>query len=271
MRILITGGTGNLGTALVKDLRGTGHKIRIMSRRAAPANAETEWAQVDLRTREGLEASVKDVDVIVHAASSAFRKMHQVDVIGSQKLLEAAKAAGVNHAMYISIVGIDKMQGFSYYRIKREAEIVFEKSGMPYSIARISQFHVLPDVLLQILGKASWLPFLPVPTRWQMQTIDVRDVAKYLHPYILGEPMGRLPDVAGPQVMNFKDMARQWLAAQGKKKPIVRIPAPLGLSEGFKKGLNTVPGNAFGTITWADYLREQYSVPKAESRAFARQ
>jgi uncharacterized protein YbjT (DUF2867 family) len=142
---------------------------------------------------------------------------------------------------------------------------------MPYTISRISQFHSLADTLLSMLGKARWLPFQPVPTRWQMQTIDVRDVARYLRPYILGDAAGRIPDVAGPQVMNFKDMARQWLAAQGMQKPIVRIPMPLGLSEGFKQGLNTVPDNAFGTITWSDYLRERFPSVKADQREFVRQ
>lgn len=259
MRILITGGTGTLGQALVNDLWNTGHTIRITSRRPAPANAQTEWVQADLLTGQGLKESVQDVDVLIHCASSPLKKTYEADVVGSKLLLEQAKAAGVGHALYISITGIDRMQKFAYYRHKLAAEAIFEQSGVPYTISRITQFHAFADLLLQMLGKARWLPFLPAPTHWQMQTIDVYDVARYLHPYILGGAAGRIPDVAGPQVLNFKDMARQWLAAQSMSKPIVHVPLPLGLSRGFQQGLNTVPHHAFGTITWTDYLHERFS------------
>jgi uncharacterized protein YbjT (DUF2867 family) len=63
MRILITGGTGTFGQALVNDLHGTGHTIRLTSRRPAPANAQMEWVQADLLTGQGLKESVQGVDV----------------------------------------------------------------------------------------------------------------------------------------------------------------------------------------------------------------
>lgn len=260
MRILITGGAGTLGQALVNDLRDTDHLIRITSRRPAPAETRTEWVQADLLTGQGLPESVQGVDVLVHCASNSRQNTYEVDVAGSQRLLDQARAAGVGHVFYISIAGIDKMQEFAYYRHKLAAEAVFEQAGLPYTIARITQFHTLADILLQMCDRVRWLPFLPIPAGWQVQPIDVRDVARYLHPYILGGAAGRIPDVGGPQVLAFKDMARQWLAAQGRSKPVLGVPFPLGLSKGFRQGLNTVPDHKFGAITWADYLAERFQL-----------
>src|SRR5689334_2009156 len=117
MRILITGGTGHLGSAIRRELQDAGHFLRLMSRRPAPANATSEWATANLITQEGLKASVQNVDVIVHCASATtqFTKTYQADVLGTKALLDHAKQAGVKHVIYPSIVGVEKID-FSYFR-----------------------------------------------------------------------------------------------------------------------------------------------------------
>jgi uncharacterized protein YbjT (DUF2867 family) len=114
--ILVTGGTGVLGSKVVERLRSAGIEPRVLSHSNRPGTI-----QGDLLTGEGLEA-VSGVDTIVHCASSPFRKTHQTDVVGTRRLLEAASRAGVSHLVYISIVGIERASSYPYYRIKLETE-----------------------------------------------------------------------------------------------------------------------------------------------------
>jgi uncharacterized protein YbjT (DUF2867 family) len=261
MRILIPGGTGHLGSAIRRELQDAGHVLRIMSRHPAPTNVASEWATADLITQDGLKASVQDVDVIVHCASATtqFTKTYQADVLGTKALLDQAKQAGVKHVIYPSIVGVEKID-FSYFHNKVAAEKIVEQSGVPYSIVRIAQFHDFVDLILDSVHKVTkWLPFYPMQTRWQFQTIDVRDVALYLHSYVLGKAVGRIPDLVGPQLLGSKEMIRLWLDTRGIHKPIMHLPLPVGLSKGFANGDNTLPGEGFGTITWAEYVREKYA------------
>jgi uncharacterized protein YbjT (DUF2867 family) len=121
--VLVTGGAGRLGSKVVKELTATGYRVRIMSRKPQPPNvlSTTEWAQADLETGQGIADAVTGIDVVVHAASSPFKHTRQIDIDGAQLLLEQARAAGVAHVIYISIVGIDCIP-YSYYRAKLAAE-----------------------------------------------------------------------------------------------------------------------------------------------------
>jgi uncharacterized protein YbjT (DUF2867 family) len=104
-----------------------------MSRRPPQAGEDTgvEWAEASLEKGTGLAEAVDGVDVIVHAASSPVKR--QVDVDGTRKLLAQAKAAGVEHFVYISIVGIEqidysydfKSPGSHLVRTGNEAKIFF--------------------------------------------------------------------------------------------------------------------------------------------------
>src|SRR6478609_9607063 len=121
-RVLLTGGTGVLGSALAERLSASGYIVRIMSRRPAPPRlaANTEWARADLGTGEGLSAAATGADVIIHAASDPYGKTRAVDVEGTQRLLDAARAANVAHFAYVSIVGVDRIP-YSLHRLKLEA------------------------------------------------------------------------------------------------------------------------------------------------------
>ena len=108
-RVLVTGGTGALGREVVPRLLSAGYAVRVMSRRAPKPDedAGVEWAQASMENGTGLAEAVAGTDVILHLASSPVKR--QVDVEGTGRLLEHARAAGVEHFVYISIVGIDQI------------------------------------------------------------------------------------------------------------------------------------------------------------------
>lgn len=130
-RVLITGGTGALGRELTGQLIRRDYAVRVMSRRSRPASQanEIEWAQADLGTGNGISEAVVGVDTIVHAATNFFSSSN-VDVAGTKRLLDAARAEGVSQVFYVSIVGFER-NPFAYYQNKLKAEALIEASGIP--------------------------------------------------------------------------------------------------------------------------------------------
>lgn len=255
-RVLVTGGTGVLGREVVPRLVEAKHTVRVMSRRSGESNAlgDVEWAQADIMTGEGLADAVRKVEIIVHAASSPFKKTKETDVEGTRKLLEAAKAAGVSNFFYISIVGIDRIN-FGYYKAKLAAEKVVEEGGVPYTSLRATQFHpLLADTMLPTMKKGP-LMFLPGSIKFQL--IDPGEVAAHIVATLANGPGGRLPDIGGPQVQNAKEIAREWKAATGKSYLTVPVPA-VGFLSAMAKAYNCCPDNVGGKITFREWLGKRY-------------
>jgi len=250
--VLVTGATGTLGQALVDQTISAGHHVRIMSRREAPDGllAGRSWVQADLVTAENLDASVDGIDVIIHAATDYKSDPQEVDVEGTRRLLDVAERSSVRHLIFPSIVGIDRMPYF-YYEAKLEVEEIVAESEIPHTTVRITQFHSFVDEILSAIGKS---PVMPLPTRALLQTISVEEAAEHLVRLVTEESRGRLPDVAGPEVLELGQMARGWAHARGKRRWIVRLPVPGELARGFREGRATVPDRAIGTETWRRWL-----------------
>src|SRR3990170_8782260 len=254
-RVLITGGTGVLGREVAPRLAAAGYTVRVMSRCAAPAEgAQAEWAQAQIETGEGLAEAVAGVDVIVHCASSPFRRTRVVDVEGTRRLLESAKAAGVPHFVYISIVGIDRIP-LPYYKHKLAAEKLIEESGVPYSILRSPQFFTLMD---EILGNLLRFPVGVYPAGFKFQPIDPGEVAERMVQQVEAGPGGRLPEIAGPEVRSAGELARAWLKARGKRRLLLPLPLFGKVAVGFRAGYHCAPESAYGRITWAEWLSRRY-------------
>ncbi len=256
-RVLVTGGTGSLGRELTPRLLAAGYAVRVMSRRSPKRGEATgvEWATASLESGAGLGEAVKGAKVVIHAASSPVKR--GIDVAGTVRLLEQAQDARVEQFVYISIVGIDRI-GFSYYRNKLAAERLIEAADVPSTILRATQFH---DFIDRILGTLARWPLAFIPTNWQFQSISAGEVAEQLVAAVQQGNGARLPDIGGPEVLRFGEMAGAWLAAQGKHRPIVHLPLPGKLSAGFRQGLNTTPRNRVGKLTWAEWLQARYARP----------
>ncbi|HXV59440.1 MAG TPA: SDR family oxidoreductase [Vicinamibacteria bacterium] len=252
-RVLITGGTGVLGRQLVAPLLEAGHVVRISSRgpRRSGFPDEVEWSQTSLSSGVGLAEAVLGVDTIVHAASTPIAAQ-KVDVEGTGALLHHAKAAGVSHVLYISIVGIDGFP-FSYYRAKRTTEQLIEAGPVPFTILRATQFHdLLDERFLPPLFKLPLVAF--VPTDLKFQVIDSGEVATRMIELVSAGPSGRVPDVGGPEVLTMGQLAAAWMPARGIRRKVVHLPLPGRAAAAFRRGQNTCPDHRYGRITWSEYL-----------------
>jgi len=236
-----------LGRQVVERLRAAGVGARVLSRSGRPGTVRG-----DLLTGEGLERAVRGVDKIIHCASSPYRKTRRVDVEGTKRLLRAAAGAGVSHCVYISIVGIDRVASYPYYRVKLDAERIVEDSPVPHTILRATQFY---DLVLMAMRFVDRLPVMPVPTGFLGQPVDSGEVADRMVELALSEPAGRVPDVGGPEIRTLEDAARVYLEIMGKRKRILKLPFPGKTARAFRGGALTCPENRYGKVRWEELLR----------------
>lgn len=242
--ILVTGGTGRPGRPTVELLRSAGHDVRVLSRHEAQGRVVG-----DLRSGHGIREAVAGAGTVVHLATrNSFG-----DVALMRTLLDASHAAGVGHVVYLSIVGVDRIP-LGYYRQKLDAEHLLESSGLPHTILRATQFH---ELVAGLFAAQRFLPVVFAP-KISFQPIAVGDVAARLAELAGGEPAGRVPDVGGPEQLPARELARQWAAAASVHRTIVPVSVPGRTFAAVAAGHNLVPGPAFGTTTFADFLAARY-------------
>lgn len=253
MRILVTGGTGILGREVVKAAVLAGYAVRIGSRRPRPASDASayEWVQMDIETGEGVSVALSGVDCIVHAATNP-RRPDAVDINGTRFVVDAAHAAGVNHFVHVSIIGIDRIP-LRYYRSKLLAERIVASGAVPYSILRASQFHTLVDMLLTTAARVPLV--IPIPTDFLVQSVAPPEVAERLLQSIAEGPGKRLPDFGGPEVLTLGEAVQQWKAARAERKRVMHVSIPGRIARALRAGENTAPDGDKGSIRWQDWVR----------------
>ncbi|MBC7269040.1 MAG: SDR family oxidoreductase [Streptomyces sp.] len=242
--ILVTGGTGTLGRHVTELLRADGHEVRVLSRTAQPY-------AVDLREGgSGLDAALEGVETVVHCATSA----RGGDEDAAANLIAAARRAGVGHLVYISIVGVDRVP-FGYYRSKLAVERLVEESGLGWTVLRATQFH---DLLAQVFGALARSPVLPLPAKVPDQPVEVREVAARLAELATGAPVGRAEDMGGPEVRDLDSLARAYLRATGRRRPLLGVPLWGSAYRAFRAGGHLTPDHAVGKGTFEDYLTRRF-------------
>jgi uncharacterized protein YbjT (DUF2867 family) len=255
--ILLTGGTGTLGRLALPLLQAAGGEVRVLSRHDQPPADGVELMKGDLSTGEGVQAAVQGVATIVHCAGSATG-----DEEKARNLARAARAAGAQHLVYISVVGAERVPVvsrldramFGYYASKLAGERVVEQSGVPWTTLRATQFH---DLLLTAARALAKLPVLPVPRGFRFQPIDAREVATRLVELSLGEPAGLVPDVAGPTVYGTDELVRSYLRSTHQRRLILPVTVPGGAARALRAGANLAPERAVGRRTWEAFLAER--------------
>jgi uncharacterized protein YbjT (DUF2867 family) len=254
--ILVTGGTGTLGSLLVPRLLAAGRPVRVLSRHPHQPGDGAKYVTGDLATGEGVAAAVDGVETVAHLAGSA-----KGDDDKARSLVQAASAAGVQHLVYISVVGADRVPVlspmdramFGYYAAKWAAEQVIAGSGLPWTTLRATQFHDLVFTMVQQLAK---LPVMPVPAGLRFQPVDAAAVADRLAELTLGTPSGLVPDVAGPRVYGLDQLLRSYLRASRRRRLRMPIRVPGRAARALRDGANLAPAHGTGR-TWEDFLAER--------------
>ncbi|MFD9700517.1 SDR family oxidoreductase [Lentzea sp. NPDC059081] len=231
MKILVTGGTGTLGSHVVALLRETGADVTTLSRHGDIA--------CDLLAGD---VPPIDADVVVHLAGG-----QKGDDVATRNLLAAC--ADVRHLVYISVIGADTVP-LAWLRTKLACEDAVAASGLPFTILRAAQFHDLALTMVRGLAK---LPVVPVPGM-RLQPVDVRDVAERIASLALGQPAGRVTDLAGPADYDLRQLVRDYLTTTGKRRLTVGLRLPGKAGKAYRAGLNLTADGVRGTRTWEEFL-----------------
>ena len=183
--VLVTGGTGTLGRALVHTLLDAGVPCACSAvANALPRPRPRRSGRVgDLLTGDGLAEAVTGVSAVVHCASDPRKPDDDLDA--AVQLLLAARAARVPHLVYVSIVGVDRVP-YAYYKAKHRVEEIVEDGGVPWTILRATQFHDFVATLLDYLSRG---PVALAPAGMSDQPVDVREVASRLVELVARRPV----------------------------------------------------------------------------------
>lgn len=261
MRVLVTGGTGLLGRALVDRLRDRA-EVRVLSRRPRP---EPGFVQGDLESGAGLAEAVAGVDAIAHCASAADYRRPRRDVVQTRRLVEALGAARP-HLVHLSIVGVDRVP-IGFCRAKLESERVVEASGLPWTVLRATEFH---DLVLRLLISSARAPVAVVPRGALLQPVEVDEVADRVAQLVTGPPAGRARDLGGPQVQSLEELMRAYLAAAGRRRRVLALPLPgrLGAGAGVGGTLIAHDGDR-AAVSFEQYLRARTGADGAIDHRYA--
>jgi uncharacterized protein YbjT (DUF2867 family) len=237
MRILILGGTGFIGSALVARLTADGHECVIISRGGDSNDLHHVRLDIANATRPAdWNAALDGVEAIVNAAGAMQNGAGQspagVHVEGIAALYEACEARGIRRVVHLSAIGVDREAPSVFSRTKRQGEAFLTARDLDWVILRpsvvIGRAAYGGSALLRGLAALPVLPALPEMAPIQPVHLDdvIETIVYFLRP---GAPAHQELDLAGPKRVSFDDavrMFRRWL----RWRPAVSLPVPHFLS-----------------------------------------
>ena len=209
MKIAVIGGTGLIGSQVVKILNAGDHQ-------AVPHSPSSG---VDLLSGRGLPEALNGADVVVNLTNSptfddASPAFFQTTM---DNLLAAAATAEVRHAVILSIVGAERVPDLVYYRAKVLQEDILKAGPVPYSIVRATQFFEFVDAALSWTADEHTVR-LPATL---IQPMAAADVAQAVADVSAGAPLQGTRNVAGPEVFRLDELGKITLAARGDHRTVV--------------------------------------------------
>jgi NADH dehydrogenase len=264
--ILVTGGTGFVGRALVRQLVNNGHAVRLLLRPSprtpnVPLGVPVEVAVTSINDERGLRAAMRGVDVIYHLAGGenqgARTNLDLIDINGTRTLAKAAANARIQRMFYISHLGADRASGFPVLKAKGIAEEHIRDSGVPHTILRSSVLFGPDDGFttgLSLLIHTS-PGFLPLPGNGKtiLQPLWIEDLVTCLL-WALGDPdtINKVLEVGGSEYLSLEQVAQTIMEVIKKRRLLVFWPNP------YMRALTVIAENAFpgfpSSVFWLDYL-----------------
>jgi uncharacterized protein YbjT (DUF2867 family) len=241
--ILVAGGTGFVGAAIVRELGRRGQDVAVLTRDAKrAANRFTDLAvelrEGDVRDPTSLADTVRAVDAVIGCQQfpnspienpSRGDTFEEVDAKGTENLVAAAKASGAKRYLYLSGAGAAPDAPYHWFRAKWRAETAVRESGMLYTIFRPSWVFGPEDKALnRFLGLSRFLPFVPLignAGAQRLQPVFIDDVSRavaeaQVHPTADNQVF----ELGGPEVLTMKEIVRTALEVSGRRRFLLSAP-----------------------------------------------
>ena len=231
--ILIVGASGRLGGVVVQRLLAQGKALRVMTRnRPALAYLEQQGVEIvsgDLRDPASLVSACQGVEQVLAAAHALDGKGNNnpqtVDDIGNRHLIDAAKAAGVKHFVFVSVQGASPDSPLEFFRIKYHTENYLRASGLNFTILR-------PAAYMEL-----WVQLIGQPIREQGKTtifgrgnnpinfVSVEDVASLVSVALEDARAHNVViEFCGPQNLTMNQVAEIFERTSGRQAKKRHIP-----------------------------------------------
>jgi uncharacterized protein YbjT (DUF2867 family) len=246
MKIVVIGGTGLIGSKLVKKLREHGQEVVA----ASPTSG------VNSLTGEGLADALKGASVVVdvtNAPSWEDRAVLNFFETSTRNLLAQASAAGVGHYVALSVVGTDRLLESGYFRAKLAQENLIKASSIPYTIVRATQFFEFVKQIADYSTEGNTVRLPPA----LIQPVAADDVASALGRIATNPPVKGMVEIGGPEQFRLDELIRRDLAAFQDTREV--ISDPQGRYYGIQLSERSlVPDNDahLGEARFEDWLRD---------------
>ena len=271
--ILVTGATGFIGRALVRQLTETGQKVRVLLRPSPksprlPKGVPVEVAVVGLDDERGLRAAMRGVDSIYHLASAGSQgrrgNLFKTDIEGTRTLAQVAKSADVKRLIYLSHIGSDRASAFPIHKAKGIAEEHIRKSGVPYTIIRSTVVFGpeddFTDTLATLIRATPGILPIPGNGRTLLQPLWVEDLVTCLVWALQNDDMeNQTYDIGGGEYFTLRQVLETVMRVTHTRRLIVPLSPPymralFVILDAFTPGFN-VP------TYWIDYVAVNRTCP----------
>jgi uncharacterized protein YbjT (DUF2867 family) len=234
--ILVAGGTGTLGTRVVRLLTERGLPVRVLTRDPARAThlegALVEIVAGDARDPRAVESAMAGVQTVVSAihgfAGSGGDNPRSVDGQGNGNLIKAARIAGVEHFILMSVQDAAADHPMELMRMKYQAEQELKASGLAWTIIR-------PTAYMETWGTLIGAPLLTNGrTRIfgnganRINFVSASDVAWFVDRAVTDQTMrGSVVEVGGPENLSIRQFAQTFETVTGKAGSVSAVPLPM--------------------------------------------
>jgi uncharacterized protein YbjT (DUF2867 family) len=254
MKIVVIGGTGLIGSKLVKKLREQGQEVVA----ASPSSG------VNSLTGEGLADALKDASVTVDVTNSpswedaAVLKFFETS---TRNLLEYEAAAGVGHHVALSVVGTERLLDSGFFRAKIAQEKLIKAAAIPYTIVRATQFFEFVSKIADYSTEGNKVRLPPA----LIQPMAADDVASALVGIAMSAPVNGTVEIGGPEQFRLDELIRRDLAALKDPREVISDPHGhyygIALSE---RALVPNDDARLGPTRFDDWLHATEAIPKKQ-------
>ncbi|MEO7361404.1 MAG: SDR family oxidoreductase [Gemmatimonadaceae bacterium] len=240
--ITVVGGSGMLGKHVCRELIAGGHSVRVMSRHperaAALQQTGVSITRGDLRDPSSLDAALSGSRVVISASHAMLggrgNNSETVDDAGQRALIDTAKRAGVEHFVFVSVLGASPDHPIDFWRTKWRTEQYLRNSGLPFTIIRPAAFMDLHAY--ELLGKAvleNKRVVLSGAGTSERNLVAAEDVARVIALHVTANsPRGEIIELGGPENLSALQIVQAFERFGKQKAKPMHLPLPLlrGLS-----------------------------------------
>ena len=236
MRVAVTGGTGFVGIHTVRALKNAGHEVVVVARGTSrrPQGERVTFVRADLTDSPKLADTFAGCDAVVHLVAVINERGRQtfdrVNRQGTERVVAAAKEAGVGHLVHQSALGADPDPRYPYLLSKWSAEQSVRASGVPYTALRPGLIFGPGDGFFTLLTRLMRInPVIPIAGngRTLFQPISIGDVTQCITLALERGPSSRVHELGGPDQMTYEEIILTIKATLGLHRKIAHVPVPM--------------------------------------------